>query len=383
MKKILVIVGIVLVLVLSGIWVYILFFSAPADTTDTFSDLDIGDTTDNTIDASELAQGEPVVDIFDSEPLRQLTTKPVLGYREIVLGTSSNPSVYYVEAGTGHVFSIDLETGEEERISNTTVPDVIEAKISSDGQFVVLRKTNELLVLSFLATGDTNSFSISETVTDFNITSNNKLLYATESTAEVVAKSFDLLNKSPEKIIFTVPFRETTIAWGNSVAGPHYYYPKPSSKLLGYLYEVSNSDTKRTPVSGYGLQAKVTKDYVLFNTTEETGYLSVYNAQTENISPLYTNEYVEKCFGVWETGEFMCGISSGNQSYELEEWYAGKAIAVDNLRKINTKTLEAYPVLTVSTELRPLDIINPIYENGDVLFMDKKTNHLWLYKTSS
>ena len=117
-KPIFIIIGALIILVLIFIWVYLLFFGTPKTVTEVFTDfggssetvidqnnnIDLATTSDNTVINTE------------RKKLRQLTTKQVAGFSEIDEPiTASLPSLYYVEMGTGHVYSIQLETGEEKR----------------------------------------------------------------------------------------------------------------------------------------------------------------------------------------------------------------------------------------------------------------------------
>jgi hypothetical protein len=381
MRRGLLIMGGLLIIILIALWVYILFFSDNASGPGRFSDLLFGDTTDQTIPADQLTgtSSEPMVDTSNTGPLRQLTTRPVVGYREVNQSASTSPLIYFVESGTGHIYTINLTTGEENRVSNITVPNVTKAVVSHSGTFVVLQSPNAVSIigLSSMVDARPSSFTLEETVLDIAVTDTDTLLYAVNDTAGVTVKSFDLLNKTVGSTLFFVPFREVTIEWGESVAGPHYYYPKPSSKLLGYLYVVKDGATARTPVSGFGLQAKQAGRYVLFSTTGNS--VSVYDNGSEIVSPLYLDKSVTKCFGVWTTGLFFCGMQSGKEAPDLEEWYAGAIHANDDLFKVNAETLETSLVSTLSSEQRPIDMLGPIHANDSLLFKDKKTGFLWIY----
>lgn len=385
MKKILLIIGIALILILSGLWVYLLFFNGDEDNDGRFSLFGFGDTTDATVSLDDFFQNDAalVEEIVPFEPLRQLTTDPVVGYREIQLATSSRPLVYYVEAGTGHIFSIDIDSGAETRISNITVPAIKEAILSADGRYAALLSGRNLLTIIELPNSATNSalssFTISEPVISFSFTENNELLYTATVTGGVEAKLFDLINKQTIKTLFAVPFTDVTMSWGNTVSGPHFYYPKPSSNFLGYLYMVRDGVTSRTPISGFGLRAVHTGESVLYTTTDDDNLLSLYDSQTGDIIPLYLRSIPEKCAGDRGSLSFVCGLFDNEEDFRIEDWYTGKMNITGNLRVIDAEAIEILPVLNIMNSGRVIDITAPVWDGESLLFTNKNDKTLWRY----
>lgn len=390
MKKILIISGILLIVILSGVWVYLLFFSETSSESGSFSLFNFGDTTDITVPESSFFEENtvPLVDVASiNSPLRQLTTKPVVGYLETQPSASSAPLVYYVEAGTGHVFTIDLDTGVESRVSNITVPAVRTALFSFDGTFVamssekgsgdnltVIRLPDETII-------EPSSFSLSEDVFSFQITSSKELLYAVKNNSSVSVKSLDLITKNTSGTLFTIPFEAVTISWGDTLEGPHYYQPKPNSYLPGYLYAVNNYITTRTPVSGYGLRTVHSKTSVLFSTSEDN-LLSLYDESSNEITPLYLKSTPEKCAGEWSGTTFMCGIYKSQSDFRIDDWYSGEISLLGNLREIDTEQVEIQPVIDISSSGRDLDISKPVWNGNSLLFTNKQDKSLWMYSTN-
>src|SRR6056297_1164176 len=108
-RPVFIIIGIILVIVLIAVWIYVLFVGTPTSIDEQFAEFGFGETVEP-INPEPVVepQPEPVVDIATDQRLRQLTTRPVAGFAEIQVSTSSAPAVVYMEVGTGHIFSIDL-----------------------------------------------------------------------------------------------------------------------------------------------------------------------------------------------------------------------------------------------------------------------------------
>jgi hypothetical protein len=97
-----------LVLILAVVWVYVLFFRDTTTDGGIFTDLWLGNTDTPTVVEPTAPDPDPVVNVADPEPLRQLTTEPVAGFQDIRRATTSSAMVYYVAAGEGNVFSSEL-----------------------------------------------------------------------------------------------------------------------------------------------------------------------------------------------------------------------------------------------------------------------------------
>ena len=128
-----------------------------------FSGPDIGDTTDNTI-PGDIQNEEEDEQFVLSGPLTQLTTRPVVGYNIVQTSSTTDPVIYFAEAGTGHVYSIDYYDFSEVRISNTTIQGVTQTLFSDDGQFAVfLGDSITVMSLPTASSTETSTFTLYET----------------------------------------------------------------------------------------------------------------------------------------------------------------------------------------------------------------------------
>ncbi|MEZ4194898.1 MAG: hypothetical protein R3B53_00660 [Candidatus Paceibacterota bacterium] len=142
-QKTLIIIGVVIVFILLFAWIYLLFFGTPQDPKQVFSDLGFGGEEETGIVIPPPIE-EPLPETPAERPkLRQLTTRPVVGFVEVQATTTDPVTVYYAEAGTGHIYEVDPLSGNEKRISNTTIAEASYATFSPLGDYVAVRSGHD------------------------------------------------------------------------------------------------------------------------------------------------------------------------------------------------------------------------------------------------
>lgn len=389
-RSIFIIIGIIIVLILLAVWIYVLFFGNPKNLEEAFNRFGFGDTTDTTIIEEPIIEEEenPVVDVNSEEKLRQLTTKPVIGYQEVRFSTTSKPTIYFVEAGTGHIFSIDLNSGEEKRVSGTTIPNSYNAAITPNGEYVIIQSgsgSSKKNTLGKIENGSLSSVVLNENINNLKASLDNTFLYYSKTSFSSVGKEFFPISNVYETL-FTVPFRETTVVWGNTKGNSHYIYPKTAGRLEGFLYKSTNGTLTRTPVDGFGLSAIANDENIIFSKNNNGDYRSYVN-KSDSINHLTSpiNVLPEKCtFDRTIIYTAYCAQSVGefNESYP-DTWYAGEVTFADKIWKVNLNSLGASILIdTQRTTGRNLDIIN-INNSGDgnnLYFQNKLDNSLWLFE---
>ncbi len=396
-RPVFIIIGAVAILILMAVWVYVLFFSSTSseetNQTETFANLDLGDTSDpnyvpppttvNTGSKTITDVSEDMVGLF------QLTTLPVIGYQEVQKDASSTAEVYYVEPGSGHVYSINLKSGETKKISRTTIPAASKAAITPNGKYIMFQSGNglgkEFSIGIFSTSSDTISTGlITDRIVDFTPTTDNTFLYSAIVDGSLVGKHYIPATDKIETL-FTLPFREATIAWGNNKQATHYSYPKASYRLEGFVYEISSKGTlTRLPVDGYGLSAIGTGDYVLFSSRDGDFYTSnihQINNNTSNEASITT--LPEKCTGISNNSTYLvCGAAIANYGYSLpDRWYQGLDSFADDLWLVNLDTNSARLLSAINNESgRLVDVVNLKTNNVDhVYFQNKLDQTLWLF----
>jgi len=392
-RSVFIIIGIVLVIVLLSVWVYVLFFSTPSSNNvdEQFGDLDFQDTTD--VDYQEPAvepEPEPVVDVQTNQRLRQLTTRPVAGFTELPVSIDTPRKVIYMEVGTGHIYSINLITGAEERISATTIARAQAAEFSENGQYVMIRSgfgTQKEFLLGEI-NFDSNTLSntkLAEPITSFSSTDDDRFLYSIQTDTNTIGKVFNPFEFTNETL-FTLPFREASIEWGSDVTDSHYVYPKTTRQLESFLFRVKNGVVERMPVDGYGMSALGNDNYVFYSKQVDNEYQSYYldtNSGQETSVPL--TQIPEKC--VMSEEEFPITICANTEyastSLLPDSWYKGEVSTADSLWEISPDGMSAR--FLISPELTSGRLLNITQlqitdDKSHVYFTNQTDQTLWVYE---
>ncbi len=385
-KTYLIIAGIVSVLLLLAIWLYLLIFGTPKPVEDFFTDFSFAPESPISTDPIIAPDQNPTVDI-EGNKLRQLTTKPVIGYSEFIDG--ENSYMRYVEAGTGHIFNINLITGEESRISNATINQPESAKFSDDGRFVVIRSGYTTLNSYVLIEIENNTVLSNEKFTalmvDYDFSTNGELLFTTYSNDGLEGRSYDLGTKLT-KVIFKVPFQSATVVWSKDENTPHYVYPKATSRLNGYLYSIKNGTVNREKATGNGLMAMANNSYIIYTNTLGGGPTSfIYKKDSDEVNGAAVVINPHKCaFSKTSSSILYCGNEEGAEDNDYpDNWLRGEVSFKDSLWEIDLSGGPATGLVEPEVLVgRELDVINlTVGNNSEVLYFNNKSdNTLWMYE---
>ncbi|MFN3693257.1 MAG: hypothetical protein ACK4SL_04165 [Candidatus Paceibacteria bacterium] len=376
--------GGVIICILVGFWVYSFLYGSPTNDGSIFTNLGIfGQNNTEEIYTPPVSDELPTVDV-NTEKLRQLTTKPVIGAR--ILEKNGVFLIRYVEAGTGHVFDIDLVSGQEVRVSQISVPAAEKAAVSPNGSYVAIRSGlgNEGLVTLINLSDTTNpsSTNLPNQMRTFAFGYNNELLFTETSLGQTEGKGY-LPSTATTRRLFTAPFVAHEMAWSESSTTNHIIYTKPAASQIGYAYEVSASGLKRFPYSGFGMTISQSGGVRFVGRIMDDGYRAVVINGAGQMSESPAALIPEKCVA-GNTGRVSQFCAS---PFELTErnfpdaWYKGQFVSNDNIWEINgsTATLLAFPSRTVG---RNLDIIDlRLSQDGRMIyFINRIDNTLWLYE---
>jgi hypothetical protein len=386
MKRGLFIAGIIVILILVGVLIFLL--TADDETkAEIFSNFNFT--------GKEEGVGVAIMDFLnpDENPtnvaaLRQLSLKPTIGLVEAAQDASStSPTLYFAEAGTGHVFSLDVVAGTETRLSNITIPQSEKAAIAPDGSTAVigsdLNQAGYKLTVILLPQNGSNleSFEIVERVKDFSITMDNVLFYSVTSDGSLLGKRYNIKERTSASI-FKLPFNEATILWGKTSDSPIYTHPKPSLRLEGYLYEIKDGSLRRLPVSGFGLSSKAGVGSILSSVKSTTGYASSLYQSDGSVTSLSTGVMPEKCDLDVDATLLICGNDTNAEAGLLpDKWYQGAMTLNDDIIVIDTASGAQFE--SVSPKLisgRELDIVYPLISADEqrFYFINKNDQSPWL-----
>lgn len=388
-KSTLIIIGIAAVVFLFAIWLYLLIYGTPKQITEVFTNFG-GLSAEPSDDVFIVVPEEilPTVDVMTAK-LRQLTTRPVIGFRDYQATTSEPKFIRYAEAGTGHVYQINLATGAEDRLSKTTIVNAESASFSANGKYVAIRSgynnQNEVVLVELLGGEESTATPLLPPMVDFVFTQSNDLLYSELSSAGIVGKSLTPSTKI-SRTLFSVPFQSATIAWSLGGTAPHYVYPKATTKLQGYLYAIKNSSIERQPVAGLGLTAEGNARYITYTTlsgAEPVSFIRNISTGTTTQSSIVMEP--QKCvLGTVYPSLMYCGyeITEYGNNYP-DTWYKGTRSFSDRIWQINLETNQTKQVVSpFKVAGRDVDIIDLSLgaDEKELYFRNKNDNTLWQYE---
>jgi hypothetical protein len=397
MKKTLIIIGaVILVLLLAGLWIYVMFFGTPRSVDDVLPSFDAwggeGVVVQTPVTSPTTTAPTTVVNVSE-KVLRQLTTRPVAGYREIRANASSSPELYYVEVGTGHIYSINLTTGTEVRLSGTTIPEAVRADFSANGNYVVIASgfgRGETATVGEISTssGALTIIPFGDSLGDFTITTTGDLLY-THPTNTLTGKAYSLTNRTT-RTLFTLPFRDATVSWGEQASDTHFVYPRPTRELEGYGYAINNGALSRLPLSGFGFSFFGNTELVGVSFLNNNDFVSqFYDRKTSTTISSPIRLMPQKCaFGTQNKTTVWCGVDAQPTTYGFPDtWYTGEVGFRDALYEFSlSANATALTLLTNTfTETgREVDVTDLRVNTTEtqLYFINKNDSSLWAYDLS-
>lgn len=392
MNKLFIIIGAIsILLILLGVWLYMLLFNQPSqDTNDLFANFNFfGDQADTPIPLPDPEQDtDPQVNVGAST-LRQLTTRPVIGFTE-VFATSTEPVyITYAEAGTGHLYQINMEDGEEERISNTTIPNASVAALSPDSEAVAIRSGfnvgSSVVYGTLNGSGGLDNRPLAVNVYDFTFANDGTLLYSESTATGLRARALTPASQT-SITLFELPFRAAEIVWSRDDSSPHHVYTKPNTALRSHLYQVVNEQLIRQPITGTGITASANDNFIVYNqlfTTEHVGF--VYDKVLNTRSEVPIVPVAEKCAFANTTSHLLyCGydITIYDNNFP-ESWYKGTISLSDRIWEIDVRNGAATQLTNpLQVAGREIDIID-MTASADtpmLYFINKHDQTLWSYE---
>jgi hypothetical protein len=376
------------IVLLICIWAYLLIYGTPKPVENFFTDFSFSGSGEVIDDIPFIPLvDENIVDVADISPLRQLTTRPVIGFGEKI---ENNESIMlYAEAGIGHVYAINLNTGTETRLSNITIINSQSAQFSPDGQYVAIRSgygsQNTIKLLTLAGENSATEETLSQSIVDFTFSDSNELLFTEYTNSGLIGRSLNPISKVVRNI-FSVPFQSATIAWNTDGTAPHYVYPKSSTKLPGFLYSLKSGAVTRIDASGYGLNALANSKYIVYTRTVGQGVQSrtISLNSSESLALTVIAEPSKCVISKKDTDAMYCGYEKQTLRTEFpDNWYKGSVSFSDSLWEVSLSQGYSSQLINPATAVgREIDIINiDISTDGGVLYFNNKNdNTLWLYE---
>lgn len=379
-------IGILIIVLMFFMWGYLFLYGAPEKPKEVFSNLgflaakETGEarTITGTLsipkDATRLSLG--------SNKLEQITTRAVAGFTFL----EDAPDVLrYVERGTGHVFEIELATGLERQVSLTTIPQIVSAVFSQNGERVALSSNEGYVTKTSIGTlveGDDalRLTTLRDGAQDINFIDRSTVTY-TRTTSKTTTGYTRNLDTLIEKILFEIPLADATTHWSGEAVTMH---PRPTQYFEGALYKVSGNTLSPLTNSFLGLTGFVYNGTPVYSYVENNVYrggAKTLRGHTEQGIVLMK----EKCVGDYSTqNELICAAPLSATAEFVESWYKGTLRSEDFLWRTNLQSGSAELIEDLE-ELagRAIDVdsITSNKTGSKLLLRNKIDDTLWIYRT--
>lgn len=307
----------------------------------------------------------------------------------------------FIDRANGNVYQYVLskQTGEVDRLTNTTIPKVQEALWSNSGNNLIYRYLDGDTenIISFLAEVKAGPLNTVGEVTGSFITKNIAQVVSSPagdkfiellnkengSGSYIVSISNDIKNS---KQIFTSPLKDWIMSWpkDNLIT----ISSKPSYKYVGYLYFFNTQTQSMDRILGdiAGMTTLTNKDASLvaysYN-NNSTVSLDIYNISEKNTKKLNIATLSDKCvWGNTNSKTLYCAIPKNIPSDNYpDSWYQGLVSFDDDIWKINTETGSMDQIYSIGlNENANIDVLNIKISQDDkfLTFSNKNDLSLWL-----
>lgn len=379
-KPLLIILGILIILAVVGVWVYVFTYGAPKNSEEVFARFGFGK--DTVVDPNPVVTPSTIEvpddrDSNASQKLQQLTTRPVAG------ATFLESNILYVEQGTGHIYSINLEDGTETLVNGTTLAQSAEAVFSSNGLYVAITTytpsgNSVVIQKTKLEEGDIESVTLPAGAREVTFSKDSRsVMYFLKDATGGSGYLYDLITEKNTSL-FTIPLRDVRVLWGT----PTYVYTTPSASSVGFMYEIEGGLLSYVAHGGFGLTGLAFDSGVaitkITDSTIQTSVLSKKGGSTN----LPVTLIPEKC--VTQKTRFYCAVPNTNLDQKTfpDSWYKGTLSYSDVLWSIDTTTGVSTVLSNFLAESgREVDVskIGIDTEGNRVYFINKNDNTLWLF----
>jgi hypothetical protein len=332
-------------LMLGGaVWVYLFLFYEPAPEQTRTADNPFVEVDSEAFSTREANISEEEVGETLPTAARGITERRVAG----IVGL--NDGYRIIEAGTGHAYEITF-AGAERKISNTTLPQAVEAVWAPTGERVAVMRDIDGVYRTFVMTVGDEEGAVEIPGVIHNIAWSEdarEMFYtrAVQSGSEGVSRTIDT---DEERVVFTTPLRDIVVLWGTNPL----IITKASNAYVGYAYRTDHS---RAADPLPGLMGVAQEDIQLFSGVSGAGLVSWF-VRGADIVPIARGVIPEKCALVGD-GAVCASPKRFDASTYPDAWYRGEELYDDELFSIDARTGETEPLGDLAVPYRtPLDIV--------------------------
>lgn len=383
-------IGAIALLLIFALWLYLLLFGTPRSVSEVVGDFGFGNNVTVTpITPSEVTNDDTTrqIDLSTAGSLYQLTSKPVAGFG--IVNSADGPRVLYAERGTGHVYEIDVVSGQETRLSQKTFVAITRAYFAKDGSAAVLvGETTDGSVTHLETLGTENTVSeFPEKADNIAFSKERQINYTVTSTNGTTGYSYNL-GSAITKQLFGIPLKDTRVIW--SADGP-LIYSRTAPTLTGRLYRatdntltpVGSPDNAFSAMASTDFSGLIIKTSAYNNAGNLVSYASMGNASDISLG---ITALPEKCaFDPTSMTTIWCTSPVGLITPKGQaDWYKGMVSFVDSLWRIDlANDGSAVQVDNFqATSGRQIDAMDLQMDDvgNHLLFKNKNDDTLWLKK---
>ncbi len=310
----------------------------------------------------------------------------------------------YIERSTGHLYEAKEDSLTQIRLSNTTIPRVVDAFFTKDGERAMLRilnedqETVETLSSKIMAKATSSASSaslvadgfalegpyLSKNIIDTDISSSGLTYIIPKNTggSSIITASFDDLAK---KIIFDSPLKDWIISRVNTKS--ILMTTKADSRTSGFSYLVNaqNGVSKKLVGDLPGLTSIMSPDekWLIYSISRNNEFNTFsLNTETDEVKKFGVTTLPEKCvFSQKNSDVVYCAGPSVMPRVTLpESWYQGTVSFDDALWRADLSTQNYDQIMGDKEEVKQsFDMIKLEISPDDnfILFVNKKDLTLW------
>jgi hypothetical protein len=411
-NKIYIILITLIILLLAGVYVYLLFFAGQGgdpslDNEDNgavsgFTPLNTDNLAEETNKEDDTGPsfGTKLPTLFENLPkLRQISTEPVSG--AVASSTSSTTIIRFTDKATGHTLEANSSNNGIIKITNTTIPKIHETVWSKNGTGLISRYTNlnSPSIQTYLASIEnkistsTQEYTINGLFLDVGISS---IVFSPKADSVFYIKStsngaegYILNTKNLKSVqVFQSPVKNWIAEWPEentiSLTSPSSYY------ATGQTYHLNTKTNTLSKVLGNisGLTSLTSKDTkkIFYSLSTKTNFNSgLYTIKDDKYESAPFRTLPEKC--VWSKmhpEEIYCAVSTYIKAgIYPDDWYQGLMSFDDQIWRWNTET--GAVTLLVDLEKESGFLIDAFnlsldQDENNLIFMDKVSLQLWSLK---
>lgn len=294
--------------------------------------------------------------------------------------------VRYIDRQSGNVYSFKVHDRVETRLSNKTLPGIVDAAWTINGSHAAVRfletdvSGGERVSTYVLPANGEGGFFLSQDLSQVLVASSTVVALASNTTGSVAeSMSIDGTN------VRTV-FSSVLSSLRLHLLGSRYLVEtKPSAYLDGYAFLADGSSLTRVlgPLRGLSTLPSPSGDDILYSYVDRGRlYTQVLDLASRTTVPLPLATLPEKCVWTANGDALYCAVPVSLSGVLPDEWYQGARSFSDRIWRIDMDSRAATLVFdprqladtAIDAQALTLDRANDV-----LVFMDRDDGSLWSY----